>query len=113
MSVSSDDNRNVLVAVILLVLTLFSLIFDTYDHLTHFLPPFSDNKFMSLFQCRNNWQPMVQRQVCIYQLTRNKSRHFRGSTSHNELSRLDMDVDPENGSRDLIPRIWIRDPFGS
>ena len=24
-----------------------------------------------------------------------------------------MSVDPENGSRDLIPRIWIPDPFGS
>ena len=23
----------------------------------------------------------------------------------------DMSVDPENGSRDLIPRIWIPDPF--
>ena len=35
-------------------------------------------------------------------------RSFLGMTSYS-----DMSVDPENGSRDLIPRIWIPDPFGS
>ena len=37
-----------------------------------------------------------------------------GKISYLLLVKLpDMSADPENGSRDLIPKIWITDPFGS